>query len=109
MAQGLASAVPADVDLPTTAKTESSRSTSGLPQFLQVVVAVAEFTILSNFTPQLRHRNSKIGILPLPQRIYRKPGATFNRVPRRDGGPHEVVIAAAFLLALLAVASSKMA
>ena len=55
VAQGPASDAAGELELPTTAKTESSFSTSGLPQFLQVAVAVAELTIFSNFVPQLRH------------------------------------------------------
>jgi hypothetical protein len=55
VAQGLAAGAAADLELPTTAKTERSFSTAALPQFWQVAVAVAELTIFSNFVPQVRH------------------------------------------------------
>lgn len=55
VAQGSAADAAAELELPTTAKTESNFSTSGLPQFLQVAVAVAELTIFSNFVPHVRH------------------------------------------------------
>jgi hypothetical protein len=76
---------------------------------LHVVVAVAEFTILSNFAPQLRHRYSKIGIPILPIPVYRKPIRHSTGPGERSERPREAAVAAAFLVALLEVGSSKMA
>ncbi len=67
-----------------TAKTESRRSTCGLPQTLQTASGSAcagrvdDETSFSNCLPQARQRYSKIGILDLGYANIAKLGGLFN-------------------------------
>jgi hypothetical protein len=63
--QGPGSGEACFADDPDTAKTESSRATLWLSQFLQVTWLESKLVIFSNLLPQSRHSNSKMGIAHL--------------------------------------------
>ena len=83
---------------PPTAKAESSLSTCGLLQLMQMTSVAEAAWIFSNFAPHSRHRYSKMGIHILPFKYTEYSSALQLTVIscRRTRGMHRSRISAAF-------------